>query len=583
MMSPVIVLITLVLLIIALFSNIARPSILFLIAVGIFLVSRIIDPLDILKGFTNKQVILIFLLLILSAGFKKQFGNGFFIYLFRSGLKPKQFLLRLMVFVSSVSPFINNTPIVAFMIPYVKEWVDRRGFPASKFMIPLAFATVLGGMLTVVGTSTNLLLNGLLAESNLPLLHYKDFLFLGVLVLAGGLLYIYTLGYHILPERKSAIQKLEENLNEYVVETQVKDSSPLIGENIKMHLRKLKDIYLFEIVRNGSSISPVSPEEIIQPDDLLYFSGRTEAIAQLVKDVKGLELPQKETINKYRHDHFAEALIPVNSVLIGKRVSESNFRKKYNASIIALHRDGKRIPGPVGDTVFNAGDLMLVLAGDKMPDKPTDLFLVKHHDLQWEKRKKSLVEKIAPFVALFILILGITRVMDLFIATLISIIVFTAIKTLRLSDIKKAIDVDLAVLLIASLAIGLALTKSGAAGWIATSMLQMSGANPLPAVTLLFVMTVIITSVVSNPATIAIAFPLAVSLASQLHISPTPVFVAVVFAASCDFMTPIGYQCNLMVYGPGNYTFSDFFKIGFPLTIIYAGICIVFISWYYNI
>ena len=339
-MSSFIVLATVVLLIVALYSNKVKPSILFMMAVFIFLVFRILKPEDILKGLANKQVIIIFLLLILSAGFKKEFGFGFFNYLFKPTLLPKQFLLRLMLFVSSCSPFINNTPIVAFMIPYVKDWVERKGYPASKFMIPLSFATVLGGMITVIGTSTNLLLNGLIAESGLTLLSYKDFLFLGLIVTVLGLAYIYFIGYNLLPDKKSAIREMEENLNEYVVETFVEPSSILIGKPIKTHLRNLTDIYLFEVVRNGKSIFPVSPDEVVEESDQLYFSGRTGAIGQLVKEVKGLTLPDTTTLNKYRHHNCVEAIIPVNSNLIGKKVKESNFRQRYNASIIALHRQG---------------------------------------------------------------------------------------------------------------------------------------------------------------------------------------------------------------------------------------------------
>ena len=582
-MSSVIVLTTVVLLIIGLYGNKARPSVLFLMAVFIFLIFGILKPEDILKGLANKQIIVIFLLLILSVGFKKEFGYGFFNYLFKPNLLPKQFLLRLMLFVSSCSAFINNTPIVAFMIPYVKDWVDRKGLPASKFMIPMCFATVLGGMITVVGTSTNLLLNGLIAEAGLTLLSYKDFLFLGLIVVILGLTYIYTIGYILLPDKKSAITEMEENLNDYVVETVVEPSSILIGKPIKTHLRNLKDIYLFEIVRNGKSIFPVSPEEVVDESDRLYFSGRTGAIAQLVKEVKGLSLPDTTTLNRYRHHRCVEAVIPVNSSLIGKQVRESNFRQRYNASIIALHREGKRIAGPVGETILSAGDLMLLLGGDKMPNFETDLFLLRRHDIQLLKRKKTFLQKIAPFIALALLILGITRVVDLFIATSLAILVFIAIKTLQFKDLKKAFDFDLAVLLIASLAIGLALSKSGAAQWVATGVLRVSGTQPVAAISILFGVTLLITAVISNPATIAIVFPLAVSLANQLHISTTPVFVAIAFAASCDFMTPIGYQCNLMVYGPGNYSFRDFFKIGFPLTLVYGTACIIFISWYYNL
>ncbi|MDQ6843067.1 MAG: SLC13 family permease [Bacteroidota bacterium] len=582
-MSSFIVLATIVSLIVALYSSTVKPSILFLIAVSVFLISGILTPEDILKGLANKQVIVIFLLLILAAGFKKEFGHGFFNYLFKPDLLPKQFLLRLMLFVSSCSAFINNTPIVAFMTPYVKEWVDRKGFSASKFMIPLAFATVLGGMITVVGTSTNLLLNGLIAESGLKLLGYKDFLFLGLIVTVLGLIYLYTIGYFLLPDKKSPIQEMKEHLNEYVVETMVEPSSILIGEHIKTRLRNLKDIYLFEVVRKGQSIFPVSPEEVVEEGDLLYFSGRTGAIGQLVKEIKGLTLPDTTTLNRYRHHHCIEAIIPANSHLIGKKVRESNFRQQYNASIIALHREGKRMAGPVGETILDAGDLVLLLGGDNMHNYQSDLFLIRHHDIKMVKTKKTFLNKLAPFVALILLILGITRTMDLFIATSLAILVFVVIKTLRFKDLKNAFDFDLAVLLVASLAIGLAIFKSGAGQWVATEVLRISGTNPVAAISLLFAVTLLITAVISNPATVAIVFPVAVSLSGQLHISNTPVFVAIAFAASCTFMTPFGYQCNLMVYGPGNYSFKDFFKIGFPLTLIYAAACIIFISWYYNL
>jgi di/tricarboxylate transporter len=581
-MSSFIVITTIGLLIIALYSNWSRPSLLFLFAVFTFLISGILTPEEILQGLSNKQIVVIFLLVILAAGFQKAFGNRFFHYLFKAELRPKQFLLRLMLFVSSTSAFINNTPIVAFMIPYVKNWVDENKLPASKFMIPLSFATILGGMITVVGTSTNLLLIGLIAEAKLPLLHYTDFLFLGLIVAVLGLAYLYFIGYHLLPEKKSATKEMEENLKEYVVETVVEPSSQLIGESIKTHLRHLKDIYLFEIVRNGTSLFPVRPEEVVQKGDHLYFSGRTTAIAQLVKEVDGLSLPNSTTLNKYRHHQYVEAIIPANSVLIGKRVQESNFREHYHASIIALHREGKRIAGSVGETILNAGDLMLLLGGDQMQNS-SDLFLLKQHDVQLIKERKTLLKKTAPFAVLLLLVLGITGVLDLFIAATLAITIFLFTKTLRFNEIRKSFDFDLAVLLVSSLAIGQALAKTGAAQWVAEGLLQLGGNKPIVAISLLFTVTLFTTAVISNAAAVAIVFPLAVSLAQQLHISTTPVMIAIAFAASGDFMTPIGYQTNLMVYGPGNYAFKDFFKVGFPLTVIYTTACILFISWYYNL
>ncbi len=583
-MLPYLVIASVLLLIIALFSNWARPSALFLCAIFVFLLFKVLTPEEVLKGLANKQIAIVFLLVMLVCGFRKAFGNNYFYYLFKSSLRPKQFLMRLMLFVSTISPFINNTPIVAFMVPYIKEWLDKKGLPVSKYMIPLCFATVMAGMITVVGTSSSLLLAGLISEAGLPSLNYKDFLFLGLLVTVSGFLYLYTLGYAILPAKKSATVEMKENIKEYVVETIVEPHSHLIGSTINTaHLRNLKDVYLFEINRKGLSISPVSPEEKIYEGDKLFFSGYTGAIAQLMKNGNGLSLPDAIALNKYNHNRCIEAIIPVNSSLIGKKVKETDFRKRYNASIIALHREGKRITGSVGETVLSSGDLLLLLGNEKMPHHHADLFLLMHHDVEVLTAKRSLLSKAVTLSAVVLLILGIVGVMDLFMSAIVGLLLFFSVKTLKLRDIRSAFDFDLAVLLVASLAIGLALTKSGAAQLLVESLLQYGGANPRTAILLLFVTTVLITAVISNAATVAIVFPLAVSLAQQLHISTAPVFVAIAFAATCVFMTPIGYQCNLMVYGPGNYSFKDFFKVGFPLTILYTTVCLFFIFWYYNL
>jgi di/tricarboxylate transporter len=583
-MPPYIVLTTIALLIVALYSNWARSYVLFLGVVFVFLVSGILTPEEVLKGLANKQIAIIFLLVLLVFGFRKAFGNNFFNYVFKPSLRPKQFLMRMMLSVCSISPFINNTPIVAFMVPYVKDWLDDKQLPVSKYMIPLCFATVLSGMITVIGTSSSLLLIGLISEASLPSLSYKDFLFLGILVTITGIIYLYTVGYWILPNKKSATVEMEENIKEYVVETIVLPQSYLIGETItNAHLRNLKDIYLFGINRKGVSISPVSPDEIICEGDQLFFSGRTNAIAQLMKNGIGISLPDAVALNKYNHHHCVEAIIPVNSSLAGKKVKETDFRKRFNASIIALHRQGKRVTGSVGETVLNAGDLVLLLGNEKMPDKHADLFLLVRHDVAILSPKRSFVSKLITLCTVVLLILGIVGIMDLFISASLGIILFFSTKTLKLRDIRTAVDFDLVVLLVASLAIGLALTKSGAAQLLAEAVLSYGSADPRMAILLLFVTTVLITAIITNAAVIAIVFPLALSLANNLHISATPMFVAIAFATTCDFMTPIGYQCNLMVYGPGNYSFKDFFKVGFPLTILYSTVCLFFIFWYYNL
>jgi di/tricarboxylate transporter len=215
------VLLVVAFLVFALYKELFNPSLTFFIATIALLLAGVITPSELLKGLSNQQIIVIFLLILVTAGLRAIYGSELFSKLFNPNLSPKAFLFRMMVTVSSISAFLNNTPIVAFMIPYVKDWADRTGNSASKFLIPLSFATILGGMITVIGTSTNLVLNGLVQQYNLPLLGFKDFLFLGIIVTLVGWVYLYFVGYKLLPNNANKIDALRENLKEYIVETEI--------------------------------------------------------------------------------------------------------------------------------------------------------------------------------------------------------------------------------------------------------------------------------------------------------------------------------------------------------------------------
>ena len=278
-------LLVVIFLVYALYKEIFNPAFTFFICTVALVMADVITPTELLKGLSNQQIIIIFLLVLVTAGIRLIFGVEMFAKLFNPRLKPKAFLFRLMVTVSSVSAFLNNTPIVAFMIPYVKDWSRKTGNPASKFLIPLSFATILGGMITVIGTSTNLVLNGLIAEYKLPLLGVEDFLYLGLIVTVLGWIYLYYIGYHLLPSNENKIDELRENLKEYIIETEVFANSKLIGKTVKdAGLRNLQDVFLVEIIRDEKIISPVSPDEKLEADDLLFFSGNTEAIYNLIKE-----------------------------------------------------------------------------------------------------------------------------------------------------------------------------------------------------------------------------------------------------------------------------------------------------------
>ncbi len=579
------VLVVVIFLVYALYKETFNPAFTFFICAVALLLPGVITPEELIKGLSNKQIIIIFLLVLVTAGIRLIFGTEMFSKLFHAGLKPKAFLLRMMLTVSSISAFLNNTPIVAFMIPYVKDWAKKTGNPASKFLIPLSFATVLGGMITVIGTSTNLVLAGLIAEYKLPSLAYQDFLYLGLMVTVMGWAYLYFIGYNLLPFNTNKIEELRENLKEYILETEIPPTSHLIGKSVKdAGLRNLHDVFLVEIIRNEKIISPVAPEEVLEADDLLFFSGNTDAIYNLIKEDNGLRIPKQDKLEIEGQFNFVEAVIPANSNLIGVRIKESDFRKKYNASIIAIHRNGKQVSGKVGEMSLAGGDFLLLLASEKSQnnDYEKELFFVS--------APQKVISKKAPWLrwagaaSFTLLILGIVDVFPLFNVCLSIILGLVLVGILNITEIKRELDFSLLMVLVCSLALGVGLEKSGTASLLASGIIGASKSlGPVAVLFSLFVVTTFLTAVISNTATVSIVFPIAMAIAQQLHLPYTPFFIAIAFAASGDFMTPIGYQTNLMVYGPGGYTFKDFIKVGWMLTVIYIAVCVGFISWFYEL
>lgn len=579
------VLVVIIFLIYSLYKELLNPAMTFFVCTVALLIGKVIQPSDVLKGLSNDKIIIIFLLVLVTAGIRLIFGTELFARLFKPTLSPRGFLLRMMVFVSTISAFLNNTPIVAFMIPYVKEWAQKSGNPASKFLIPLSYATVLGGMMTVIGTSTNLVLNGLITEYALVPLGFEDFFYLGATVTVVGWAYFYFIGYNILPSNENKLEALRENVKEYIIETEVFENSRLVGKTVKdAGLRNLQDLFLVEIIRDDNVISPVSPSEVLSSGDLLFFSGNTSAIYNLIKDDNGLRIPSQESIETDGHFNFVEGVIPANSELIGVKLKESDFRKRFKASVIAVHRNGKQVPGKVGEAVLAGGDFLLLLAGEEndYADYEKDLYFLSTPKKLDSKRPSWLpILGVASFA---FLLLGVTEQLPLFHVSVGIILAFVIAGVLNLVEIRRELDLSLLLVLVCSLAVGVALEKSGTANLLAELIITSSKSlGNVGVVTALFLVTIMLTSLITNAAAVAIVFPIAMSISAQMNLSATPFFVAIAFAASGDFLTPIGYQTNLMVYGPGGYTFKDFTKVGAILTVLYCTICIGFISYFYNL
>jgi di/tricarboxylate transporter len=564
-----------------------RPSLSFVLGAVLLVLSGVIEMNDLLHGFSNKSILTIFVLILITATLRDHFNViGQLDKLFRRAKSPRGFVFQMGLVVSGLSSILNNTPIVALMIPYINNWGKRQGIHPSKFLIPLSYMAITGGMITLIGTSTNLVLNGFLEQNNEPLLGFDDFLIPGLLVSGGGLLFFTTIGGFFLPDKQEPLEQFSENVREYVVETDVRPDSVLIGKTIQeADLRTLRGVYLLEIIRNKTVISPVSPDEVIQSNDHLVFVGNTETIIDLVDSDNGIYASEHSDPGVGSKRELVEAVIPANSDLAGQKVRDTNFRDRFEAGIFAIHRNGERLSGKIGDIRLQSGDLLLLSVGKFFKENIAsfrDLYVVSELDVPALGSKF----KNGSFFALSIgtLAAGIAGTFSLFTSFLLVLLLMFIYRYIDFTKAKKEIDVDLLLLLVSALALGEALISSGAAEMLGNILIDLTrGSGVLWTLIGLFILTLLLTNFVTNPAAVSIAFPLAYSLSREMDVAGEMYYLTIAFAASCAFITPIGYQTNLMVYGPGGYRFGDFVRVGLPMTVVYAAIFITYLTFKYDL
>jgi di/tricarboxylate transporter len=489
--------------------------------------------------------------------------------------------------VSAFSMFLNNTPLVAVMMPYVNSWTRRNNLAPSKFLIPLSYASILGGSATLIGTSTNLIVNSMVIDQKiLPGLQRLDlfeFAWVGIPMMVLGWLYLVLFGNKLLPSR----QKLEDDLNsgrEYVVEAKVKARSHLIGKKVgESGLLDIKGLTLTAVLRKSLTIIEVPEDVVLDQGDTLVFKGETHNIADLLSAKSGLMLPEVGMLSRLNRANVNEVVISQNSSLINNSVRNSDFRGKYDAAIIAVHRNGERIEGKPGGVVLKAGDVLLLFAGENFLKRSKDTFdfyfitrVTEYINLEWWKTL-ILIGGITSVITLAAL-----NVISLFMGLIIMILISMMLKVTNPREIPNNIDYNLALVIVMSLALGTAMIKSGAADLVANGVI--SAFLPFGKIGVLlgiYAITALLAAYITTKAAVAIVFPIALTVAQLLGVSGTPFVLAVAYAAACTFMTPHGYVTNLMVYGPGGYSFRDFMRIGFPLTILYMGVAVVILSLVY--
>lgn len=589
--DSIVVLVIILFILISLHREWLGPSFTFVIAVIALGAFGILTPKEMLSGFANPQILVILLLLLLGDTIRKTgVLENFFNRVFRQAQTYHGFLWRMMTLVSSFSAFLNNTPLVAILMPYVHSWSKRHSIAPSKLMIPLSYAAILGGCATLIGTSTNLIVNGLVVESeNIEGLHELqifDFFAIGAPMIVIGIIFMMLFGKHLLPNRKDVITDFSRKRREYLVEVQIRPKSKYIGKTIEeANLRNLKGLFLVEIHRNNQTLTAVGPGTVLKENDILIFAGETDTIADMVKSDSGLKLTQVGMFSKKAHTEVREVVISHNSSLIGKTVKESYFRGKYDAAIIAVHRNGERISGKIGSVTLAAGDVLLLLSGDDFPERSRhtmDFYPIsKIRDFKKLPAWKVIILLGGTGLAILLSALG---VVELFIALLIVLAVITLLGIANAKDLPKSLDYNLAVIIALSLAIGTAMTKSGVAEMIASFFVQFL--KPMGIWGILFgtyAITALLAAYITNKAAVAIIFPIAIKMATDLDLDSMPFVLLVSYAAAANFITPIGYQTNLMIYGPGGYSFKDYMNVGLPLTIIYMFVAVIGLGLMYKL
>lgn len=558
----------------------ALPSeIVFLGALGILLISGILETNAALAGFSNAGMVTVAVLYMVVTGLQQTGALGW-ISQQVLGLPQgeKAALLRLMPPIIGLSAFLNNTPVVAMFIPVVKDWCRKLSISPSKLMIPLSYAAIFGGVCTLIGTSTNLVVNGLLiANTDHPGLRMFDIAWVGLPCVLAGTAFLYIAQGPLLPIRKPAIGNSDE-LRQYTVEMVVVPHSPIAGSTVEQAgLRHLPGLYLAEIVRGNQVLPAVSPKEVLRSNDQLVFVGVVDSVIDL-HHMRGLQ-PATDQVFKLDSPRtercMIEAVVSNTCPLVNKTIREGQFRSRYNAVVLAVARNGERLLGKIGNIILEPGDNLLLEAHPVFLEKQrgtNDFYLVSSiPDSEPFRHEK------APWaIAILVVMVGFAGFgwLDMLNAATLAAMVMLLTGCCSPSRSLQSIEWSVLLVIGAALGIGQALQTTGAAGAIASTCINIAGDNPWIVLAVVYAMTNLMTEVITNNAAAAIMFPISLALAQNLGTNFMPFIIAIMIAASASFSTPIGYQTNLMVYGPGGYKFTDFTRIGFPLNVLFGMITV---------
>jgi di/tricarboxylate transporter len=556
----------------------------FVAAIILLALCNVITVADAFGGFISNSLLMVAALFVVTAGLKE---TGVVDAVGAKVLGPARTelggLILLAAFTIGTSAFLNNTPIVAMLIPVVISWCRKQHVAPSKLLIPLSFMTILGGCCSRIGTSTNLVVDGLMKKAGLQEMTFFEIGYAGIPCAIIGGIYMLTVGRKLLPERKEFMEQLGESRREYLVEMVVTPACRLIGQSIEAAgLRRLPGLFLIEVDRRGTVIAPVSPDTVLESNDRLVFTGVVGTIVDL-KKIPGLE-PASEVSDasavEQRKRRLCEAVVSRSSPLIGQTVREAQFRSHYNAAIVAIHRNGERLTTKIGDVKLESGDTLLMQTGANFVQahrNNPDFYLVSDVEGSQPLRHERWLVAIFIFAMLLITMFfggSDTAMLGAFVAG--GLMVLT--RCMSASDARQTIEWPVLIAIGASFGLGTALEKSGAALFLSSKLVAITQPlGPYATLAAIYFVTMVLNELITNNGAAALAFPFCLKAAELSHCDSRPFVMAVALAASLAFASPVGYQTHMMVFGPGGYRFSDFVKVGVPLNILLWIACVIMI------
>ena len=571
-------------LLIGLVRNTTPPDLLFVAGTAFLSVLGIITPKQAFAGFANEGMLTVAFLFVVVAAMRE---TGVLDYIGHHVLGKVQTergaLVRLSVFVVPMSAMLNNTPIAAMFIPIVTDWCRRWRIAPSKLLIPLSFLTILGGTCTLIGTSTTLVVNGLMVENGMPGLGLFEIGKVGLPYAIVGGLFLVLFGGRLLPERKELIEQLQETRRDYLAEMLIGPNCRLNGQSVEAAgLRQLPGLFLIEIEREGQIIAPVRPDDVLRSLDRLVFTGIVSTILELER-IPGLvvieDSSSKPPSTRSHERRLVEAVVSETSSLNGKRIRDADFRTVYGAAVVAVHRFGERVKQKIGDIELRTGDTLLLQTPPhflRVHRHDPDFYLVSQVD-QWRpiRRNRGWLA-VGLFVLLMVLMTS--GVVPIVVSAALVATLMIALGCLSANDARQSIEWQVLITIAASFGVGTALQNSGAATYLAQAVVGSTASwGPIAGLIVIYAFGSIITELITNNAAAVLMFPICVETAKLYSADARPFMIALALSASASFMTPIGYQTNMMVYGPGGYRFMDFFRIGAPLNLILGILAIILI------